>query len=250
MCLILFAWKAHPDYTLVVAANRDEFHNRPTEPAHIWPDIQPTLIAGRDLQAGGTWMGITDNGRFAAVTNYREVPSADSELSRGELVTDYLNGDQSAQDYAQLLHSKGQRYAGFNLLIGDDSQLLHISNRSQSITDIKPGIHGLSNATLNTPWPKVQIGKSRLQQLLLSPPNHADLQALLSNQQTAADNELPSTGINLEMERMLSASKIISPSYGTRSSTSLLLGNNRHIDFYEQSYDTQGKPVSKAHIQK
>ncbi len=250
MCLILFAWKAHPDYPLIVAANRDEFHNRPTESAHIWPDIQPDLIAGRDLQAGGTWMGITGNGRFAAVTNYREVPPAESELSRGELVIDYLNGHQSAQHYAQLLHSKSRRYAGFNLLIGDHSQLLHISNRSQSITDIKPGIHGLSNATLNTPWPKVQTGKSYLQQLLSGQFGHADLQMLLGNEQTAADDQLPATGINLEMERMLSASKIVSPSYGTRSSTSLLLSRNGHIDFYEQSYDPQGKPASKAHIQK
>lgn len=248
MCLILLAWKSHPDYPLIVAANRDEFHARATQPAHIWPDIEPELIAGKDLQAGGTWMGVTQSGRFAAVTNYREVPLVDSELSRGQLVTDYLFGKQSAQNYAEQLAS--QRYAGFNLLVGDNDQLLHISNRSDTITAIQPGIHGLSNATLDTPWPKVQIGKSQLQQLLSDQFGHADLQKLLGDDRTAEDGELPKTGVSLEVERMLSARKIISPNYGTRASTTLLVGNNGHIDFCEQSYSPHGEPTDKVHIQR
>ncbi len=242
MCLILLAWQAHIDFPLIVAANRDELHARPTAAAHIWPDTDPLLLAGKDLQAGGSWMGITRNARFAAVTNYRENPAVRSELSRGQLITDFLTGRQSARQYAQRIHADGERYAGFNLLVGDIHQLLHVSNRSDSVTAIKPGVHGLSNATLNTPWPKVKTGKSQLRQILDGPPDHQQLQNLLSNQQIADDELLPSTGVSIEVERLLSARKIVMPDYGTRSSTTVLLSADGQIDFHEQRYAADGRP--------
>lgn len=245
MCLILLAWQAHPDYPLIVAANRDEFHARPTQAAHIWPDTDPAVMAGKDLQAGGTWMGITANRRFAAVTNYREVPATESELSRGQLITDYLLGNEPARAYAEQIHAEGQRYAGFNLLIGDRQTLLHVSNRSDGVTPIEPGIHGLSNAVLNTPWPKVSTGKAQLAQAVAGQPDHAGLQAILADERTADDQDLPATGVAPELERVLSARKIITPNYGTRSATSLLVDSNGRIDFFEQSFDATGNSTGQ-----
>lgn len=241
MCLILFAWKTHPDYRLIIAANRDEFHSRPTQSAHTWTGYQPTLIAGKDLQAGGTWLGVNQAGRFAAVTNFREVPSVDSTLSRGQLVTDYFSTDTSAIDYAEHLLNEGQRYAGFNLLLGDEQRLVHVSNRSNSITTIPSGVHGLSNALLNTPWPKVEVGKAQLNSSLSSIVNHKQLINLLNDQQVAVDELLPSTGINLDHERLLSSIKITSPQYGTRSSSSVFIRHDGQVSFLECRYGVQGE---------
>jgi len=246
MCLLLFAWQAHPDYPLIIAANRDEFHARPTHPAHIWPGTHPALIAGKDLQANGTWLGITANGRFAAVTNYREVPAVASRFSRGQLVTRFLSGNENIQTYAEHIHANGNDYAGFNLLLADLStaqpnQLYYVSNRHPSVTAIKPGIHGLSNASLNTPWPKVTTGKTQLQQVLKQQPNHQQLRQLLSDEQIADDQLLPTTGVSTTLERVLSARKIVTADYGTRCSTTLLVKHNGHIDFHEQSYAADGQ---------
>ncbi len=248
MCLILLGWQAAAEYPLIVAANRDEFHARPTRPAQVWPEIEPALIAGQDLQAGGTWMGITAGGRFAAVTNYREAAQTQSSLSRGQLVTDFLQGSQTAEQYARVIHAEGPRYAGFNLLVADHQQLLHISNRSPAVTRISPGIHGLSNASLNTPWPKVQDGKAQLQQVINRQVDHQPLQDILADQEIAGDDQLPSTGVALELERLLSARKIVSPGYGTRSSTTLLLSTEGQINFYEQRYAASGDPDGHSHI--
>ncbi len=249
MCLILFAWQTHPDYPLVIAANRDEFHARPTQPAHHWPDTDPIIIAGRDLQAGGTWMGMTANGRFAAVTNYREIPAAESELSRGELVTGFLQRDIDPADYARRIQSEASRYAGFNLLVGDRQAVWHISNRADEIACIGSGVHGLSNATLNTAWPKVTDGKSQLQQVLSGSPDHQQLQSILADEQTAQDDALPNTGVKRELERVLSARKIVTPSYGTRSSTTVLVSRIGRVDFYEQRYNAQGQPDGHTQLQ-
>lgn len=241
MCLILFAWKAHRDYPLLVAANRDEFYQRPTRQSHVWTDTDPEVLAGKDLQAGGTWMGVTGAGRFAAVTNYREVPATDSEYSRGELVMEYLQSRLSATEYAQKKQHAFDAYAGFNLLIGDNKTLIHLSNRHNSPTIITPGVHGLSNASLNSDWPKTSRGRAQLKQLAQQSIAHDELQSLLTDTRVAEDHELPETGVPLSVERALSATKIELPEYGTRSSTSLLMTADGHIDWLETVHATGGK---------
>ena len=158
MCLILFAYRSLPDYRLVLAANRDEFYDRPTRHVAFWDDA-PEILAGRDLKAGGTWMGITKKGRFAAITNYRDSGmTIENAPSRGDLVKDFLIGKSRPHDYLESLQNKGQDYNGFNLIIGDGNELFYYSNRDGNIHNIEPGVHGLSNHLLNTPWPKVAQG--------------------------------------------------------------------------------------------
>src|SRR5258706_6908216 len=161
MCLILFAWQAHPDYPLVVAANRDEWRDRPTAPAAWWDDA-PDILAGRDLEAGGTWLGVTRAGRFAAITNFRDPSDRKSTApSRGQLVADFLRGDDAPRDYLAALAAKAARYNGFNLLLADDKSMCYFGSREGEIIDVAPGIHGLSNHLLDEPWPKVKM-ESRL----------------------------------------------------------------------------------------
>ena len=222
MCLIVFAWKLLPTCPLVMAANRDEFFNRPAKAADWWDD-RPDVYAGRDLQEGGTWLGINRQGRFAALTNIRNGQPRRADLrSRGELVAGYLDSEQSAEDYLAKVRQSADQYNGFNLLIGDGEHVFWFSNENDSAPlALQPGIYGLSNGSLDTPWPKVVRAKAQFSSLLCqSAPDDAYFD-MLSDTTHAADSRLPDTGVSLEWERLLSPICIESPDYGTRASTLL-----------------------------
>ncbi len=243
MCLILLAWDSHPDYSLIVAANRDEFYERPTAPAAFWADA-PAVLGGRDLQAGGTWLGIDRRGRIAAVTNYRQGQRETATThSRGRLVSDFLTMEIPPGDYLKHVEREADRFNGFNLMVGDTRELLYFSNREGRQRTLKPGIYGLSNHLLDSPWPKVTSGKSALGALVQrgGPGLTAELFALLSDRRQAADELLPETGIGHEWERLLSAAFISSEEYGTRSSTVVLVGRDGWVDFTERSFGPRGK---------
>ena len=242
MCLIIFAYKVHPSYNLILAANRDEYYERPSAPAEFWEDA-PQVLAGRDLKEGGTWMGIDRAGRFAAITNYRDPPSWKNDApSRGGLVSSYLCGNQSADDYLEKISRQAQLYNGYNLIAGDRYELFAYSNRGDK-QKLNPGIYGLSNHLLNTPWPKVSRGKKLLKTTLNKKGATLEdaLFAVLADRKIPADDKLPDTGISLEWERVLSSMFIASTIYGTRSSTILLIGKNGRVKFVEKVYDGQPK---------
>lgn len=240
MCLIVFAWKAHPDFPLVVAANRDEFHARPTAAAGFWDD-RPGILAGRDLEGMGTWLGVTRSGRFAAVTNYRDAASVPREAaSRGLLASRYLESEAAPDAFAAAVAADGTAYRGFNFLASDREEMWWVSNRGGNARRLEPGVHGLSNHLLDTPWPKVTRGKQRLHQALELAPAVEPLLALLADTAEAADGELPDTGVGAERERLLSAARIVSPAYGTRSSSALLVGVDGRVRFAERAYGSDG----------
>ncbi len=223
MCLIVFAWQLLPGIPLVAAANRDEFFDRPAAPASWWED-HPQVYAGRDLQGGGTWMGITREGRFAAITNVRAPSEMRSDApSRGALVADYLTGKASPQEYIERISPDAHRFNGFNLLVGDNSMLIWYSNRAlEDERNGKPlaaGIYGLSNGTLDTPWPKVVRTKAQFGSLLCQEAPEGAYFEMLADTTRASDCRLPQTGVGKEWERLLSAVCIESPEYGTRVST-------------------------------
>lgn len=222
MCLIVFAWKLIPACPLVLAANRDEFFERPAEPAQWWEDA-PDVYAGRDLKAGGTWLGTDKHGRFAALTNLRNgTPQRSEARSRGELVATYLRGDLSAGDYLDMLKPTAGDYNGFNLLLGDARSAYWFSNQSgEAERALEPGIYGLSNGDLDSPWPKVLRAKAQFASLLCQgAPDDAYFE-MLADTTPAPDSRLPDTGVSLEWERLLSPICIESPGYGTRASTLL-----------------------------
>lgn len=234
MCLILVAWQAHPDYPLVVAANRDEFHARRSAGAGFWPEA-PGILAGRDLEAGGTWLGITRDGRFAALTNYRDPVSHKPDApSRGHLVAGFLKGALSIDAYLDGLNPAAHN--GFNLLLGDGRRLVAFSNVSGARHELAPGVYGLSNALLDTPWPKVGAGKTALSAALAALPDEAPLSRLLCDDRIHPDDTLPTTGVSLEWERLLSAAFIRGRDYGTRCSTLVKVGADRTVSFDEQSW--------------
>ena len=239
MCLILAAVDAHPAYRLIIAANRDEFYDRPTLPAAFWKE-PPGLLAGRDLRGGGTWMGITREGRMAAITNYRDPASnRKSAPSRGRLVTGFLAGEDEPGIYIARLMPEAARYNGFNLLAGDRKDLYWYSNRGEGIRRLGPGIHGLSNRLLDTPWPKVTRAKKMFRHVL-SAGDDVDPEALfrlLEDRMRPADKDLPDTGMGLELERILSPIFITSPAYGTRSSSILLMDREGDVTFLERTFD-------------
>lgn len=222
MCLIVFAWQVVPGMPLIAAGNRDEFYERPTAPATWWDD-HPQVFAGRDLRGGGTWMGITRDGRFAAITNIRAPSEKRGDApSRGALVADYLAGQASPQEYVAQLSSRGHLYNGFNLLVGDRDQLIWYSNGEpddeRNGKPLAPGVYGLSNGALDSPWPKVVRTKAQFASLLCQGAPHEAYFDMLSDTTRASDCRLPHTGVSLEWERILSAVCIESPEYGTRSS--------------------------------
>jgi uncharacterized protein with NRDE domain len=247
MCLILLALDSHPDYSLIVAANRDEFYDRPTACAAFWTE-SPEVLAGRDLKAGGTWLGIDRSGRFAAVTNYRQGQrEVDAPRSRGHLVSDYLTTSIDPQSHLGRVERDASQYNGFNLIVGDARELFYFSNREGSRRRLGPGIYGLSNHLLDTPWPKVTSGKNALSVLLGGGPELIpDLLTLLSDRSQASDDSLPETGVSLAWERLLSAAFIISPSYGTRSSTVLLAGREGAVLLVERSFGPGGVPAGEV----
>jgi len=235
VCLLFVCRNAHPDYPLIVLANRDEFHDRPTQRAAFWAE-HPSVLAGRDLRAGGTWLGITRHGRWAALTNFREPPRASSDRSRGDLVKDYLTGAQGARDYARTISRAGDEFDGFNLLLGEPHEIIWLSNRGGDVEFLQSGIHGLSNHLLETPWPKVTHGKRKLAlQLEQQPVIDRLFQPLVDR--TAYPDNLPQTGVDPATERLLSSAFISSASYGTRSSTLIMVNRAGQVYFEERAYD-------------
>ena len=248
MCLIYVAWRRHPRFRLVVAANRDEFHARPAAPAAWWDDASGVL-AGRDLEAGGTWLGVSSTGRFAAITNYRG-PSGHlaGAPSRGALVSGFLTGDESAPEYLGRILREGRRYNGFSLLAMDGDTLACASNRSQGVIRLDPGVYGLSNHLLDTPWPKVTDGKRELERLLDGPEVRIpDLMALLAAGDSRTD-EAPGADIGSDLGRMQwrSSRFILGSDYGTRTSTVVLHDAHGTGVFVERSFDSNGTPVGDA----
>lgn len=243
MCLILFAYKVHPVYKLILAANRDEFYDRPSSPAEFWSGASHVL-AGRDLKEGGTWLGITREGKFAAITNYRDPATFRAEApSRGKIVKNYLQGSSSAAQYVKKLSVKAGQYNGFNLVCGDHEDLFVYSNRGE-IIKLEAGIYGLSNRLLDTSWPKVLKGKKGLTGALREKgvALEAALFNLLADRKTAPDDKLPFTGVSREWEKVLSSIFIESPDYGTRSSTVLLIAKNKWVKFVEKVFDGKQDP--------
>lgn len=241
MCQILFALDRHPRYPLVLAANRDEFYARPSARAAFWPD-QPQLLAGRDLSAGGTWLGATRDGRWAAVTNYRQVTQNTAPRSRGELVTGFLCDNPDPADYLASLLARADDYAGFNLLLGTLNGVWFADSRSRQIRRLEPGLHGLSNGELDNDWPKVVEGKARLAAALVDDePDWAAIYALMTDREPAATERLPDTGIGLERERALSAQFIVTPTYGTRCTTLLSRSTAGEICFQEWGFGADGQ---------
>ena len=243
MCLILLAWQVHPGYPLVVAANRDEFFARPAAPAEFWAD-HPSVLAGRDLSAGGTWMGVAGNGRFAALTNHRGLSHARNDApSRGPLVANFLGGAEPPETCCKRLAGQdGRPYNGFNLLVGDCDKLFWVSNVSGEARQLPAGIYGLSNELLDTPWPKVEQSKSALAKALQALPDDQPLFQLLLDDTTYPDDMLPRTGIDMEWEKLLSAAFVRGPGYGTRCSTVLLRERTGNILFDEQTWLEQARP--------
>lgn len=242
MCLILLAVESHPRFSLVVAANRDEYYARPTRALQPWPEA-PQLLAGKDLSAGGTWLGLTRSGRFAAVTNAREAAVPAQPRSRGSLTLDFLLGDTTPERYAQQVWREGGHYAGFNLLVGDRSGLYYCSNGDLAPRRLTAGIYGIANASLDTPWPKVETGKADLRALLQGDPQPAALLELIAA--PATDNAVPLPGMSMEkMAEHLQATRFISsPTYGTRASTALLVGRDGEAIVWEQNFSAGGEPA-------
>ncbi len=234
MCLIVFAYEQHPTWRLIVAANRDEFYARPTAPLAFWDDA-PGILAGRDLTCGGTWLGVNRSGNFAAITNFRDRRGLLQEApSRGLLVSDYLRSGDSAHTYLKNIRARTSRYNGFSLLVGDSDGLYYYCNREDVAHVLRPGLYGLSNHLLDTPWPKVVRAKRQLRQIVDGAVEPPQVLALLSDQTRPADEELPDTGIDLQWERQVSSIFITSEVYGTRSSTALLLGYDGSVSFTER----------------
>jgi uncharacterized protein with NRDE domain len=275
MCLVLLAWRVHPLYPCVMAANRDEFHSRPTARAEWWQD-HPRILAGRDLEAGGTWLGLTRTGRFAALTNYRDperrrapvaggsAPGASTPgvatagvatagvvtpgvatPSRGALVTAVLASDAPVAEGLAYLRGVGADYPGFNLIFSDGERLGIYESVRGSGRELSPGIYGLSNHLLDTPWPKVQNAKGRLEAALLQTTDTAPLLALLRDDRPAPDEQLPQTGVRLEWERLLSSAFVRAPDYGTRCSTIVRIDHRGRACFDEWSWDSAGSDIGR-----
>jgi uncharacterized protein with NRDE domain len=238
MCLVLVAWRRHPDYPLVVAANRDEWRNRPSVPLHRWDD---GLMAGRDALAGGTWMAVRPDGAFAATTNYREPAREPGERSRGELPLRVLRAPTVA-DGVRAAAADGGSYGGFHVLAADREELWHLSNRGEAPTRLPPGFHGVSNGPRRTAWPKVRTGLAALEAVLARREPDVDaLFALLADRTVPPDAELPDTGVGLAWERTLGSRLIDAGPYGTRVSTVLLVG--AEVRLFERSWDAGGGTV-------
>jgi len=246
MCLIVVGWRAHPAYPLVVAANRDEFLARPAVPAHWWTDA-PDLLAGRDLEAGGTWMGLSRSGRFAALTNYRDPtlhrPGAPS---RGTLVRDCLTRSDDADRQLRKVAEVSAQYAAFNLLVSDGRQLGIHESTTGAVRMLDPGVYGLSNHVLDTPWPKVKLARERFTAALGRRPDTDAFLALLRDDQPAPDHHLPETGVSADWERWLSPAFIRAPGYGTRCSTLILLDHGGNVTFREWTWNERGEFASEV----
>lgn len=243
MCLLVIAHLVEGHYDLAVAANRDEMYARPAEAAHFWPDA-PEVLAGRDLEAGGTWMGITRTGRFAALTNYREPGPRDTDApSRGNLVADFLRGAVGPEKFLGRLQREGKAFNGFAMVFGRVGDLWFYSNRNHAEGPLARGLHGLSNGPLDAPWPKVERTRAAVKTALAAPgdPTEALFEAL-SDRTVPPDADLPDTGVGLELERLLAPAFVVTPVHGTRCSTVLLVDKQGRVSFEERSFRPGGLP--------
>ena len=238
MCLITFAWDYDPVYQLVLVANRDEFYARPTENAHFWPE-HPEVLAGKDLSAGGTWLGLNRQGQFAALTNYRDPAQfARVAQSRGELPLHYLTGATSPQSYLAQLRPRAEQYNGFNLLVGNSNDLFYYSNYENKTRKLASGLYGLSNHLLDTPWHKVSTAKVRLGAAIAARELAPDgLAMLLHDSNPPPDSLVQQTGLAMEQERVLAPLFIASPNYGTCCTTVMLVTRQGKVTFYEKTYN-------------
>jgi uncharacterized protein with NRDE domain len=248
MCLIALALDAHPQYALVLAANRDEFHSRPTAPASWWDDA-PQVFGGRDLQSHGSWLALARDGRWAAVTNVRRmIPPDPNAPSRGRLIAHYLRDAHAAEDYVGALRPEADRYAGFNLLLGDATGTWYLSNHDgHHHQRLSPGVHAVSNAALDTPWPKLVALRDTLRHWCADGRTDTDhLLAALRNDCVADDAELPDTGVGAEMERFLAPAFIRGDTYGTRASTVLAIDRDGRALFTEHRFGPNGAPTGQT----
>ncbi|HSC83917.1 MAG TPA: NRDE family protein [Pseudomonas sp.] len=246
MCLIVFAWRPGHPQPLVLAANRDEFYQRPSQALAEWPDV-PGLYAGRDLQAGGTWLGVNAAGRFAALTNIRDPSQDKGPRSRGELPVGFLRGTLAPLDYLQQVGAQLEQYSGFNLLLGDREELYYLNSDEGQPRRLEAGLYGLSNAELGTPWPKVLRATSFLAGCL-DDPQPQRLLDLLTDQQQPPRALLPDTGIGEEWELLLSSIFITSPGYGTCASSALLLDADGGLQLVERRYGTDGRSSGESSV--
>jgi uncharacterized protein with NRDE domain len=247
MCLIVFAWRPDHAQPLVLAANRDEFYDRPALPLAPWEDA-PHLLAGRDLEAGGAWLGIGAGGRFAALTNIRDPRQPPFGRSRGELVAEFLRGDLSPASYLDELLPRAGNYAGFNLLLADANEMWFFNSREGQARLLEPGVYGLSNATLDTPWPKVDKAKAALSEVLGTPEPEA-LFAILTDPQRPSDASLPDTGIGLASEQLLSSIFIESRTYGTRACSALITQADGRRLLVERSFGPYGGHLGEVRLE-
>lgn len=242
MCLLLFSYKSHPEYKLILAANRDEFYDRPSSSAQFW-DEDKNILAGKDLKEGGTWLGITRSGRFAAITNYRDMKTIKTSApSRGSLTKRFLSSEILPDEYGKELLSSASLYNGYNLIFGDSSGFFYFSNKSLKLIRLSPGIYGLSNHLLDTPWPKVETSKISFKSALNKKEmNEEELFSVLSDTSIPSDDSLPDTGLSPEIERAVSPVFVETPLYGTRSSTVILWNKNDEIKFIERTLNNSDK---------
>ena len=244
MCLIVFAYKVHPDYPLILAGNRDEFHDRPAMSLFKW-NTNPPIIAGKDVKAGGTWLGISENGRIAALTNYRDLNIIKKNRpSRGEIIPKFLASDENPDYLLQRLDKNSDLYNGFNLIAGTTETLYYLSNHGHSVEPVQPGIHVISNAALNTPWPKAKWAVDRFKSILDNGSFDDDsIFEMLRNSDTYPIELLPDTGLSDEMEIAVSSVFILTDNYGTRSSSFITINNNQQLSFSENVYRPGTKTV-------
>ncbi len=242
MCLINLAINYNLDYKLIFIANRDEFYDRPSAAASFWKD-NPDILAGRDLKEGGTWMGISRKGLFAAITNYRDLSNLKDEApSRGIIVSEYLSGSYSSEQFAEQLIQSSDEFNGYNLVFGSVNELYYFSNQTKTVIKLNPGIHGLSNHLLNTPWPKVERSKNHFKKIISKEEFSVyELIDILSDKTIAEDNTLPDTGVGIELERILSPVFIESSKYGTRAMSVVMVDKKDNVTFIEKYLDVKKK---------
>lgn len=239
MCLIFLAINKHPKYKLIVAANRDEFYHRKTAAANYWED-HPEILGGRDLEAGGSWMAMNTSGKISMVTNYRDLRNLKSIApSRGHLVTDFLKDNIRVKSYLKSIEPTAKDYNGFNLIVGDVNEIGYLSNYKEGVEILSDGIYGISNGLLDSNWPKVNRGKEKFSLLLNGYVTSDALFEMLHNEERAADDQLPNTGLDIERERAVSSMFIKSPGYGTRCSTVVLIDHQNQVEFTERVYDLE-----------
>jgi len=245
MCLIALSIGQHPDYPLILAANRDEFHSRPTKEAHWWPD-KPDVVGGRDLQAGGTWLALHRRGRFATVTNFRDAkPPEPGHRSRGHLVTGYLDSELSPAEYLATIEE--DRYAGFNLIVGTRDDVAYVSNREEGTRSLVPGTYGLSNALLDGPWHKVERSKEKLSAIVADGTvNETSLMRLMNDRARAPVAEVETGRLEFETAHAVTAPFIVMPEYGTRCTTIVLAGRDGSWLFTERRFDPAGRQTGES----